>query len=181
MSKTKSTKTSKTSTKKTTKSKSKKTTTTASLVEIGSVVQVHYRGTYLDGEQFDSSYDRHQPLTIKVGAGQVLPGFDTALVGMEVGQSKHVSLPKEEAYGDRNPNAYAAIPIGNFPENFTKQIEKGTTIPLTDPEGNNILGTVETINEESIIFDMNHPMAGKDLEFDIEVVGFAEGDGSDLL
>jgi len=183
MSKTKSTKT-KTS-KSTTKAKTKKTkkteTIAMSAVENGSVVQVHYRGTFTDGEQFDSSYDRQTPLTIKVGAGQVLPGFDNALVGMEVGQSKHISLTKSEAYGDRNPNAYAAIPLTNFPTDFADQLEKGSTIPLTDPKGNNVLGTVEAINEESIIFDMNHPMAGKDLEFDIEVVGFAEGDDSDLL
>ena len=180
MSKTKSTKT-KTS-KSTTKTKKTKTTkTTATTVENGSVVQVHYRGTYTDGEQFDSSYERNTPMTIKVGAGQVLPGFDSALVGMEVGQTKHVSLGKSDAYGDRNPNAYAAIPLTNFPTDFASQLSKGATIPLTDPKGNNVLGTVESINEESIIFDMNHPMAGKDLEFDIEVVGFAQGDDSDLL
>ena len=150
MSKTKSTKTK--ASKSTTKTKKTKTTkTTTATVENGSVVQVHYRGTYTDGEEFDSSYERNTPMTIKVGAGQVLPGFDSALVGMEVGQTKHVSLTK------------------------------GATIPLTDPKGNNVLGTVESINEESIIFDMNHPMAGKDLEFDIEVVGFAQGDDSDLL
>jgi len=167
--------------KKATKKTSTKKTTDASLVAEGSTIQVHYKGTYQDGEEFDSSYARNLPITITVGAGQLLTGFDNALVGMQVGETKHISLNKEEAYGDRNPNAYAAIPIGNFPEEFITTLEKGTTIPLTDPKGNNVLGTVETINEESIIFDMNHPMAGRDLEFDIEVVGFTDADADDLL
>jgi FKBP-type peptidyl-prolyl cis-trans isomerase 2 len=150
------------------------------LVEAGSVIQVHYKGTFPDGETFDSSYDRDLPITVTVGSGQLLPGFDNALVGMTVGQTKHIELAEAEAYGPRNPNAYAAVPLGNFPEEFAKQLEEGATIPLTDSQGNNVLGTVETINEESVIFDMNHPMAGKDLEFDIEVVGFTASD-SDLL
>ena len=182
MSKTKkSASTSKKTSKKTTKKTSTKKTTDASLVAEGSVIQVHYKGTYQDGDVFDSSYSRNLPITVTVGAGQLLEGFDNALVGMSVGETKHISLAKDEAYGDRNPNAYAAVPINNFPEEFVGTLEKGTTIPLTDPQGNNVLGTVETINEESIIFDMNHPMAGRDLEFDIEVVGFADADDDDLL
>tara|TARA_R110000751_G_scaffold37166_1_gene90343 strand:- start:496 stop:1032 length:537 start_codon:yes stop_codon:yes gene_type:complete len=159
------------------------TTVATDLVADGVVVDVHYKGTYQDGETFDSSYDREIPITVTVGAGQLLPGFDSALVGMAVGETKHISLTKDEAYGDRNPNAYAAIPIGNFPDGFAGQLETGATIPLTNAQGQHVLGTVETINEESIIFDMNHPMAGKDLEFDIEIVGFSqvEDGGEDLL
>tara|TARA_R100000734_G_C3275505_1_gene70398 strand:+ start:29 stop:526 length:498 start_codon:yes stop_codon:yes gene_type:complete len=142
------------------------------LVEEGSVIKMHYKGTFPDGEQFDSSYERNTPIVITVGSGQILPGLETALVGMTVGETKHVSLGSSNAYGDRNPNAYAAVPKGNFPEEFVEQLEKGSTIPLTNSEGMQMLGTVETINDESVIFDMNHPMAGKDLEFDVEVVEF---------
>jgi peptidylprolyl isomerase len=175
------TKKSASTTKKTTKKASAKKAADTAAVTEGSIIQVHYKGTYVSGEEFDSSYSRNQPITVTVGAGQLLSGFDDALVGMTVGETKHISLNKEQAYGDRNPNAYAAVPKKNFPDQFVASLEKGATIPLTDPEGNNVLGTVETINEESVIFDMNHPMAGKDLEFDIEVVGFADADAEDLL
>lgn len=148
------------------------------LVAEGSTIKLHYKGTFPDGEEFDSSYERN-PITVNVGEGEILPGLENALVGMTVGETKHVSLASTDAYGDRNPNAYAAVPKGNFPEDFVEQLEKGTTIPLTNPQGMQMLGTVETINDESIIFDMNHPMAGKDLEFDIEVVDFEETEETD--
>ena len=143
------------------------------LVEEGSVIKMHYKGTFPDGEQFDNSYERDAPIVITVGSGQILPGLETGLVGMTVGETKHISLASADAYGERNPNAYAAVPKGNFPEDFVGQLEEGATIPLTNSEGMQMLGTVETINEESVIFDMNHPMAGKDLEFDVEVVEFS--------
>ena len=143
------------------------------LVEEGATIKLHYKGTFPDGEEFDSSYERN-PITVIVGEGQILPGLENALVGMTVGETKHVSLTSSDAYGDRNPNAYAAIPKSNFPEDFVSQLEKGTTIPLTNPQGMQMLGTVETINDESVIFDMNHPMAGKDLEFDLEVIDFED-------
>lgn len=145
----------------------------SNLVAEGSVVKIHYKGTFKNGEQFDSSYDRELPITVVVGSGQLIPGFDSALVGMGLGETKHVSIDSKDAYGDRNPNAYAAVPKGNFPEEFVATLEKGMTLPLTNAEGMQMLGTVETINHESVIFDMNHPMAGKDLEFDIEVLEFA--------
>ena len=154
------------------------------LVAEGSVIKMHYKGTFPDGEQFDSSYERNAPITVTVGEGQILPGLETELVGMAVGETKHVSLTSANAYGERNPNAYAAVPKGNFPEEFIEQLEQGSTIPLTNSEGMQMLGTVETINDESVIFDMNHPMAGKDLEFDVEVVEFTstedEGATSDV-
>ena len=143
------------------------------LVEEGSVIKMHYKGTFPDGEQFDNSYERDAPIVITVGNGQILPGLETGLVGMSVGETKHISLASIDAYGERNPNAYAAVPKGNFPEDFVGKLEEGATIPLTNSEGMQMLGTVETINEESVIFDMNHPMAGKDLEFDVEVVEFS--------
>ena len=145
----------------------------SNLVEEGSVIKIHYKGTFKGGDQFDSSYDRGMPITVTVGAGQLIPGFDNALVGMKLGETKHVSLACAEAYGERNPNAYAAVPLANFPAEFVSGLEKGVTLPLTNNTGAQVLGTVETINDEAIIFDMNHPMAGKDLEFDIEVLEFA--------
>ncbi len=151
----------------------------SNLVEEGSVIKIHYKGTFPDGEQFDSSYERGLPITVTVGAGQLIPGFDSALVGMELGETKHVSIASGDAYGERNPKAYAAVPKENFPEDFVETLEKGMTLPLTNAEGMQMLGTVETVNEESIIFDMNHPMAGKDLEFDIEVLEFTTVEGTE--
>ena len=142
------------------------------LVKAGDVVDVHYKGTLEDGEQFDSSYDRGEPIKTIVGSGGLIKGFDQALVGMEVGAVKSVTIPANEAYGERNDAAVAELAKTVFPTEFVDQITEGSVIPLSNSEnpGTSFPATALEVKEESIVFDLNHPMAGKDLTFDIEIV-----------
>ena len=156
-----------TKTKKTT-SKAKSTKKTTTKVKKGDTVSLHYIGTLNDGEQFDSSYDRGKPVDVEVGTGLLIPGFDNALVGMEVGKKKIVEVPKEEAYGDPNPEAYVKVAKEGFPENFT--YEKGTFVPLTNEQGQQMVGRLHEDGDEEVTVDLNHPMAGIDLNFEIEVL-----------
>lgn len=160
-----------TKTKKTT-SKTKKTTSnttkTKTKVKKGDTVSIHYIGTLNDGEQFDSSYDRGKPVDVEVGSGLLIPGFDNALVGMQVGKKKSVAVPKDQAYGDPNPAAYVKVAKEGFPENFT--YEKGTFVPLTNEQGQQMVGRLHEDGEEEVTVDLNHPMAGVDLNFEIEVL-----------
>tara|TARA_R110000796_G_scaffold240630_2_gene361789 strand:- start:462 stop:932 length:471 start_codon:yes stop_codon:yes gene_type:complete len=149
---------------------------TVETVKTGDMVKVHYKGTLEDGEQFDSSYDRGEPITTTVGSRQLISGFDDALVGMEVGSVKSVTILSTEAYGERNDEALAELGKTVFPAEFVDKIEMGSVIPLSsrDEPGKSFPATVLEIKEETIVFDLNHPMAGKDLTFAIEVVGIEE-------
>jgi FKBP-type peptidyl-prolyl cis-trans isomerase 2 len=164
-----------TSTKKTTKKTSAKTTKakttakqTTAKVKKGDTVSIHYVGTLNDGEQFDSSYDRGKPVDVEVGSGMLISGFDNALVGMQIGKKKKVAIPKDEAYGDPKDEAFVSVPREGFPEDFP--FEKGTFVPLTNESGQQMVGRLHETLEEEIVVDLNHPMAGKDLNFDIEVL-----------
>tara|TARA_R100000234_G_scaffold6475_3_gene4394 strand:+ start:972 stop:1472 length:501 start_codon:yes stop_codon:yes gene_type:complete len=145
--------------------KAKKTKT----VKTGDTISLHYVGKFPDGEQFDSSYDRGEPVKVEVGAGTLIEGFDSALVGMKVGETRHIEVPKEKGYGDLNPNAFIEVDKSTFPNDFP--FEKGAFIPLTNDEGAQFVGRLDEVVEDTVRVDLNHPMAGKDLEFDIEVVG----------
>ena len=136
-------------------------------IEAGNQVSVHYTGTFEDGEIFDSSQDR-EPLSFEVGAGQMIEGFDQAVVGMKVGESKKITLAPEEAYGPRNEELLIDFPMANFPEDM--KVEVGMMLQLTNQDGQPVPATVAEINEESVKMDVNHPMAGKTLNFDIEIV-----------
>jgi len=168
--------TKKTSTKKTTKAK--KTTSTSkkktevTLVQKGDKVKLHYKGTFPDGEQFDSSYDRGKTISVVVGNGDMIPGFDLALEGMQVGETKHIELKPAQAYGDYNAAAIAEVSKDIFPESVRDQIEVGTVLPLThaDHPDQPFPATAKQVKDSSIVFDLNHPMAGRDINFDIEVI-----------
>lgn len=136
-------------------------------IAAGNQVSVHYTGTFEDGEVFDSSRER-EPLTFEVGAGQMIPGFDQAVVGMAEGDTKKFTLNPDEAYGPRNEELLIDIPNANFPEDM--KLEVGMMLQLTNQEGQPVPATVAEINEESVKMDVNHPMAGKTLNFDIEIV-----------
>lgn len=136
-------------------------------IEAGNQVSVHYTGTFEDGEVFDSSRDR-EPLTFEVGAGQMIPGFDQAVVGMQEGETKKFTLDPDEAYGPRNEELLIDIPNANFPDDM--KLEVGMMLQLTNQAGQPVPATVAEINEESVKMDVNHPMAGKTLNFDIEIV-----------
>ncbi|MBD3381188.1 MAG: peptidylprolyl isomerase [candidate division Zixibacteria bacterium] len=133
----------------------------------GDTVKVHYTGKLDNGMVFDSSQDR-EPLEFKIGAGQVIPGFEKGIIGMEVGQSKTVKLPPEEAYGPQREELIAEVKKADIPENIKPSV--GQRLSLRQPDGNTVNVTVSDVNEESITLDANHSLAGKTLIFDIELV-----------
>ena len=133
----------------------------------GDTVRIHYTGTLSDGSTFDSSEGR-DPLEFKLGAGQVIPGFDKAVTGMSVGDSQTVEIPSEDAYGAHDPNGRQGFPRDQVPENVP--IDVGTRLQLSGPQGQPIMVTVAEVTETEVILDANHPLAGKDLTFEIELV-----------
>ena len=135
----------------------------------GNKVQVHYRGTLDDGTEFDNSHERGEPISVEVGSGQVIPGFDNALLGMQVGESKTITLQPEEAYGPVLENALTNIRRNLFPEDL--QLVEGMPVPLTSEDGHKLLGRITALTEEQVTVDLNHPLAGQALTFEIELVG----------
>ncbi len=133
----------------------------------GKKVKVHYTGTFDDGQVFDSSREA-QPLEFEVGAGQVIPGFDQAVVGMGVGESKQVRIPEDEAYGPYNPEMVFDADHSQFEEGMNPQVGQQFQTQMQD--GTPMMLTVREVSEEKVVLDANHPMAGKTLNFDIEVV-----------
>ena len=124
---------------------------------VGKTCRTHYRGTFNDGTQFDSSYDRGEPLEFVCGAGQMIKGFDAAVADMEVGEVKEIHLMPEEAYGMPDPNAILELQVGQ-------------QVYLTNQMGQPFPVKVIAKDEVNITFDANHEMAGKELNFKIELV-----------
>lgn len=138
-----------------------------SLVKDGDTVKIHYTGKLEDGTVFDSS-DGRDPLELKVGAGHVIPGFEKGVVGMEVGGTKTITIPVDEAYGERRDDLTVNVKKTEFPENITPEI--GQQLQLKQPDGNMVNVMVTDVREELVTLDANHPLAGKTLVFDVEVV-----------
>ena len=135
---------------------------------VGKTCRTHYRGTFNDGTQFDSSYDRGEPLEFICGAGQMIRGFDAAVVDMEVGQVVDVHLMPEEAYGMPDPNAIFTLEIAQLPG--SEELEAGQQVYLSNQYGQPFPVKVAAKDETTITFDANHEMAGKELNFRIELV-----------
>lgn len=135
---------------------------------VGKTCHTHYRGTFNDGTQFDSSYDRGEPLEFICGAGQMIRGFDAAVADMEVGQIVDVHLMPEEAYGMPDPNAVFTVEIAQLPG--SEELEAGQQVYLTNQHGQPFPVKVAAKDETTITFDANHEMAGKELNFRIELV-----------
>ena len=135
---------------------------------VGKTCRTHYRGTFNDGTQFDSSYDRGQPLEFICGAGQMIRGFDAAVAEMEVGQVKDIHLMPEEAYGMPDPKAIFTVEIKDLPG--SEELEAGQQVYLTNQFGQPFPVKVTAKEETTITFDANHEMAGKELNFRIELV-----------
>lgn len=135
---------------------------------VGKTCRAHYRGTFNDGTQFDSSYDRGEPLQFVCGAGQMIYGFDAAVADMEVGQEVDVHLMPEEAYGMPDPSAIITLEIAQLPG--SEELEVGQQVYLTNQFGQPFPVTVTAKDEKNITFDANHEMAGKELNFHIELV-----------
>ena len=130
--------------------------------------RTHYRGTFNDGTQFDSSYDRGEPLEFICGAGQMIKGFDAAVADMEVGQVVDIHLMPEEAYGMPDPNAIFTLEIAQLPG--SEDLEVGQQVYLSNQYGQPFPVKVTAKEEKNITFDANHEMAGKELNFKIELV-----------
>jgi len=135
-------------------------------VEKGSKIKVEYTGSFEDGEVFDASEKHGEPLAFEAGAGMVVPGFDAAVIGMEVGEEKSVTLKPEEAYGEPHPNAVQIVPRDKFPA----EAEEGMVIGVPLPNGQQIPAKITKIDDKEVTIDMNHPMAGKVLVFKIKIV-----------
>ena len=136
-------------------------------VKPGDKVAIHYTGTLLDGTTFDSSEGR-EPLSFEVGSGMIIPGLDVALPGMEVGEKKTVKIECAEAYGPIRPEMRQAIPREGIPADIPLEI--GTQLQMQTPDGQPLPVMVVEVDEATVTLDANHPLAGKDLQFDIELV-----------
>ncbi len=133
----------------------------------GREVQVHYKGTFDDGTVFDSSYERGESIGFTVGAGEMIPGFDKAVKGMKIGETKKVTIEPSDAYGEHNPDGVQAVPKESFPEDF--QFEKGLVIE-GNVEDQPVRGVINEVRDDFVVVDFNHPMAGRSLNFDIELM-----------
>lgn len=133
----------------------------------GDVVRVHYKGRLTDGTEFDSSEGR-EPLEFQVGGGQIIPGLEKQVEGMEVGQKSTVTVPAEEAYGARDERQVQSVPRNSLPDDL--EVEMGSRLTATTREGRQIPLTVIDLDENQVTVDANHPLAGQDLIFDLELV-----------
>lgn len=135
-------------------------------VKAGDTVHLHYRGTLLGGAEFDSSEGR-DPLVFTVGAGQVIPGFEAAVVGLELGGTRSVTIEPADAYGPQHDQLVHAVSI----EDFATEPYVGGIVTLVSPEGDEMPGRIVAIEEDKVTLDFNHPLAGQTLVFEIELVG----------
>ena len=133
----------------------------------GDKVNVHYHGKLIDGSTFDSSEGR-EPLQFTLGEGQVIKGFDDAVLDMLVGEKKTIHIPVADAYGERNDEMVMEFPLNEFPADMTPEI--GMEINMGDNAGNVFPVVIVEIGDEVVVLDANHPLAGKDLIFDLELV-----------
>jgi FKBP-type peptidyl-prolyl cis-trans isomerase 2 len=140
----------------------------------GDKVKVDYTGTLDDGQMFDSSThgDHSHPLEFVLGSGEVIKGFDEAIIGMKIGEEKNVILPKEQAYGDHNPTLLKKVPKSNLPPD--KELKAGMMLVLKTPDGHQIPAKIAEVNASEAVIDLNHPLAGKTLHFKLKLVDIEE-------
>jgi peptidylprolyl isomerase len=135
-------------------------------VKTGDTVRVHYTGHLDDGNVFDSS-EGGEPLAFTVGSGEVIPGFDHAVLGLSPGESKKVTIPAEEAYGARRDELVVQVPRERFPDDF--EPEAGMRLNL-DQNGQVVPVTIADVSDSAVVIDGNHPLAGENLTFDLKLV-----------
>jgi len=145
-------------------------------MEKGQVVNVHYVGTFDDGTEFDSSRSRGEPMTFQLGSGQVIPGFEAAVSELSVGDSVGIHLEAAEAYGELIPEANQEVPRTMFPDDFEYKV--GATVYGQREDGGSMMAKIVSVGEETIHLDLNHPMAGKALNFHIELLEVAPQDNT---
>lgn len=137
----------------------------------GDTVQVHYEGRLDDGTTFDSSRDR-EPIEFTIGEGEVVPGFEEAVTGMTAGERKTTTIPAENAYGDRVDDLMFSVSRDQVPEGM--DVKVGDQLSVGLPSGETVPMQVAGVDEDSLTLDANHPLAGKDLTFDLELVRIHE-------
>ena len=140
-------------------------------VKTGDYVKVHYTGKFEGGEVFDSS-DGCQPLEVHMGDSQVIPGFENGLLGMSEKEKKTISINPSDAYGDRDDRLEKTFQLSDFPPEFKPEV--GSVIVLQSPDNEEFPATIKSIEKESVVLDLNHPLAGQVLVFDVEVMEINE-------
>lgn len=140
-------------------------------VENGMFVSVNYTGTLDNGQQFDSSQGR-APLEFKVGAGQMIKGFEDAVMGMALNEKKTFTVAPSEAYGERNESHTYEFPRAEIPPSVTPEV--GQSVALSSPEGQQIPARIIAVDDEKVTFDLNHPLAGESLTFEIQVMSISD-------
>ncbi|MFD0975644.1 FKBP-type peptidyl-prolyl cis-trans isomerase [Salinimicrobium gaetbulicola] len=138
-----------------------------SQVKQNDTVRVHYTGKLTDGQIFDSSLER-EPIEFTMGQGQLIPGFEKGLLDMKVNEKKTINIPAEEAYGEPRPELIQEVEKSQLPEEIKP--EPGMGLVSKSPDGHEMNLVVTEVKEDTIVVDGNHPLAGKDLVFDLEVV-----------
>ncbi|UQD56998.1 peptidylprolyl isomerase [Flavobacterium sp. K5-23] len=140
-------------------------------VKENNTVKVHYTGKLADGHVFDTSEGK-EPLSFTLGQGKLIPGFEKGLIDMKLNEKKTINIAKEDAYGDPRQDLFVEVPKSELPQDMAPEIGMG--LVSRSPEGQEMNLMVVEIREESVILDGNHPLAGKDLVFDLEVVAISE-------
>lgn len=133
----------------------------------GNTVKVHYTGTLKDGSVFDSSVSR-EPLEFTIGQGQLIPGFEKAVLGLSVGEKVTTNIPSTEAYGEVREEMRLTVPKDQLPEDMDAEV--GMQLQLNQPDGQAIPVAITKVEDEQVTLDANHPLAGQDLTFEIELV-----------
>lgn len=136
----------------------------------GDSVKIHYTGKLADGTVFDSSGGR-EPLGFTIGSGEVIPGFDAAVTGMKVGEAKSVTIPMDQAYGPRNDQLIIEVPRDQVPPDINPEV--GQQLQMGGPNGELVVVRVVGVDERMVVLDANPPLAGEELDFELELVAIA--------
>ncbi len=136
----------------------------------GDAVKVHYKGTLTDGTVFDDSHDRG-PLEFTIGEGEIIPGFEKAVTGMSPGETRSAEIPADEAYGEEREDLVATIDRSEFPDDVEPEV--GQRLEIRQEEGPPLVVTVTEVGESEVTLNGNHPLAGEDLNFEIELLEIA--------
>lgn len=136
-------------------------------VKNGDTVKVHYHGTLADGTTFDSSEGR-EPLEFEVGSGSVIAGFDSGVTGMTVGEKKTINIAVDEAYGQKQEDLFMEFPLDRFPSDMEPEV--GMQLNMSNGADQNFPVIIKEVREDTVVLDANHPLAGEDLTFDLELV-----------
>ena len=144
----------------------------------GDKVKVHYHGKLTDGTTFDSSEGR-SPLEFEIGSGQVIPGFDEGVTGLQVGEKRTVNIPADQAYGPVSEEQIVEFPRSQFPPEMTPEV--GMPLQMSNDQGQTFQVVIKEVKDDVVVLDANHPLAGKDLIFDIELVDIVPGKSSLII